>query len=648
MAKADLLPLLTSRLTLAEKFGKSWKDDVKKWENDYRIETMMEAKHKVEGIDNLMQIPYIFSTIESGLPAMFETMPSIILKQRGKEDRDFTEFADKVWEYVIDITQIEEKIEEIGQSFLISGLGVVKFGWVLETEEVEEEQEVPITNEDGTPVLDEAGQPVMTTTIEKVKVPVVDKPFVKPYSYKEIFFSPESHLVTDDEENAMPYVICKSIHTADKIRELFGKKVKEESLVEMNMSDLTGNKEDIGLEKEEAIVKSDIKRACVYEYYGTLPKSMVSDKNWRSEKVYYLAYTTKEILKEPEPMGKKPFLFIGNYSSPSKFFPFGEPKILRSLEQDISLGRSRIADLRDKQGTKIALPQMAGEVDEESLKKAGDYTIMRYTGNTPPQYMTPPPVPETILTALNMSREDIQMTSAQLDISRGGMSSTVDTATGQKIFQQSTDKRNARKRKKIAKLIRHLAKNLLMLCAHNWDVETFAQITDMTPDEIMKAQFIQKLQNLGREYDLDIDIETVTSNKETMSAQAIALYRETKDDQTVNRSEILKHALKIGFGIRDFERFMSNEVQPEQMLQTLEFLVQNGMMQEEQAEQIALLMHEMMGGEQAGTGQVGRPPSADPTAIMQKSMAGADGTQMTAQRDAAYKQQGVPKGAQGT
>jgi hypothetical protein len=336
-----------------------------------------------------------------------------------------------------------------------------------------------------------------------------------------------------------------------------------------------------------------------------------------------------------------------------QFWRFGEAKVIRELEQDVSLGRSRMMDLRDRQGTKIGVPQ-GTEFDEVSFKKSRDYTFMRFMGNNPPLYINPPPLPDTILQGINMSRDDIQMASAQMDISRASMTNTVSTATGQKIFAGETNKRNLRKKKKIAMWLRALAKNLLILCGQNWDEEQFAKITDLPVEVIRQQGWKQKLIDLGEEYDVDIDIDTMGDSKEQDAANAIAMYREMKDSPYINQEELIKWTLKTGFQQKNSDPFLTSYVSPETIMVVMKNLLESGVIMPEDAQMIVDKLDQQMAEQQGAAGQPtggvgtneGRPPINSPTAIVKKSMPGTNAVQMGAQRTAAPKQQNVPKGPQ--
>lgn len=609
--KTPLIDIAKSRLSLGKKFIKKWQSDVKKWLKDYEVDSLDSiSSDSADDLHNVLQIPYIFSTIESDLPSMFDTVPSLIMTQRGKRDRDFTDWTDRIWKYLQDILQLSEKIEDAGFMFLVAGMGVGKYGWTTKTEKVTEPQEVPMTNSDGSPAIDPTtGEPITQTIEQEFEVPVVDRPWMKIEGYEKVYFSPESEFITDDEENKIPWIICQEKKTPDEVEEEFGTKLGESSLTQLDLKEFgIDNDDDADV---NGLVKDDLKRVNLYRYYGVLPRQY-GDKDWSSDSVYYFVFTSGRVIKKPVKTGKKPFVLMGNYGVPSKFFKFGEPKVLRELEQDVSLGRSMIIDYRDKFATKIAVP-VGTEYDEHNLMSPKKHMTVKFNGQTFPQYISPPPLPETILTALQQSRDDIQMTSAQLDISRGGDQNVVKTATGQRIFQMATEKRINRKRRKVARFIRAMAKNLLTMCANNWDVDTFAKITDLDPMQLQQLGYVDSLKKLGDEFDIEIDIEDISNNKESKSAQAIAFYDKTIQDPSVNHAEVLKFVMEVGFQLKDWERFIN----PIPMIPAID---------------------------QPGTeGQVGRPGEANPVDILNKAMPGADANQINAQNAAAYKQTGVPK-----
>lgn len=647
--KMTLIELLKTRVSLGKRFSTDHNKEVEKWMKDYNITTIRDAHFA--NLDNQIQIPYIFSTIESGQANIFEKFPEIVMKQRGKTDREFTSFASQVWDYLEDRLCLEELVEDAAMLFLLTGMSSTRYGWNMETTEVEMPMNDPMTGE---PILDELGQPVM----QKVSVPVKNLPYACNLSYKNVFYSPESKFTLDDEENKIPYIYWVEVLEKEQAEADYGMTIPEDDMEIVNFSEIEGKSiQDKSTPEQENLMQQDLKRVKIYNYVGVLPKDVLPAKtqNHVASAVYYTAFTKNTVLKEPTHIEKKPVLNLGHYGTTDSFWRFGEAKVLRELEQDVSLGRSRIMDLRDRQGTKVAIPSGA-EFDEESWKKSRDYTFMRFIGNTPPQYINPPPLPETILTSINMSRDDIQMASATMDISRGSMSNTVDTATGQKIFSGETNKRNGKKKKKIANFIAALAKNLLILCGQNWDVEKFSEITDIPVEEIEQSGWIDKLKNLGEMYDVDIDIDTMGDAKEMDSANAIALYREMKDSPYINQDELIKYTLKTGFQQKESDKFLSGYISPETMINAIKSLMDQGVLQMEDAQMIVdkltiieqqKAMEEQGGG---GTGAVGanegRPATGNPTDIVKKSMAGTDATQMSAQKSAAYKQTGVAKGPQ--
>lgn len=627
MENNTLLEVLNSRLTLSKKFTKKWIDEVKKWIKDYEIDSLEDIN--AEDLHNKLQIPYIFSTIESALPSMFNSFPSLILKGKGKNDQKFSEFVSNVWEYIYDKTNLEEKVEDAGTMFLVAGMGQLCRSWHTETEKIQEKEQQPILNTDGTPVMDEMGQPLTQEVMKEYEVTVKDQPKVDFESYDKVFYSPESKFVIDDEFGDIPYVFKQMAMTKEEIKSRYKVSIDKDSYMDVKSIDT-----DLDIEDKE-LVKSDLNRHDVYKYQGILPEKYSEDKDWKVDRTYSAIFMKDKILEKPKKIRKKHIYQVGNYGVPTKFFKFGEPKILRELEQDISFGRSTLIDYRDRFANKIAVTTDT-ELDEKAMRSPKKFAVVRYSGSSPPSFITPPPMPETVIMGINQSRQDVAMTSAQLDVGRGGDSAQVDTATGQKIFEQAQSQRIERKRRKIAKFIEAIARDLIIDCAEKWDAEMFAKIVDADPQDQEFLSYLEQLKTIGDRFDIEIEPETVVSNKATVGAQSIALYREMKDDPIVNRVELVKEAIKNGFSRKNVDQFIAQGITPEQMMEAVKILAQQGVIDPAVAEQILQQQPQALG-------RVGRPPSADVGTIMQNSMPGTDSTQIDAQNDAAFKQVGVPK-----
>lgn len=634
----DLLSLLNSRLSLAEAFGKEYRKEVETGITEHELKSF--DKLYFPDLHNRLQVPYIFSTNESALPAMFEQFPEIYMYQGGKKDADFTEFANNIWNHLEKRLNIKAVTEDVAFTFNLSGLSGARWGWETETEIVPEEVENIVMDEFGQPLLDEMGQIVKQKATVEREVVVKDEPYVSYMEYNRVHFSPESKFCTFDKNNkSIPYFIYEEVLDKDIAEYIYETEI--DSTQELDLSKVGENlNNDDSTVRNLSLVRNDIARVHVYHYYGRLPKEQIGE-DWKPYQTYYACFTKEQILKKPEAISDKRMALLGNYGAPSRFYKFGDSRALRELERDISFGRSSMMDYRDKLATKVAVPHGA-EFDESSFKSPKEFTLVRFIGDKYPQYITPAPVPDVVPTLINQSREDIQMTSGQLDVSRGGTTNTVNTATGQKIFQGVHEKRINRKREKIGDFLIALAENLLVLCANNWGVEEFAKITDLEPQEILEQGYIDKLKQIGTIYDIYIDIESVVNNKEAKSAQAIAMYRELKDSPLVNQDELIKSLIKIGFDQRDVDRYLNTQLPPEKLIQAIEQLMQMQFIPEPIAMQLIQAIQDPSQFE-GQTGDVGRPPTQDPTAIVEKSMPGSDSTQISAQNAASYKQMGVPK-----
>lgn len=626
----DLLEVLKSRLSLSEKFREKYIKEVQNALGDYNLTSFEELTAADSELWNKIHVPYIFSTIESGVPSLFDDLPQLLLRAGGKNDEELTDIANQIWGYLKHEIGLKTEIEKVGFMFMLAGTSLLVRDWVYETAEVVEEKEVVVKDSLGNPVTDEDGIVVKQKVKVKRTVPIRNEPSVKYVKMKKWYVSPESEFVEFDKRDKIPYVIIEETMTVDEVEYVYGKKVEGSEV--LDLKDKNKNFKE-WLEENPNVRKEDMERVRVYTYIGTLPKKVIG-KNWRPHQNYKVVFTDKKVLKKPQIVGEKNVHMLKNYGSPESFFGFGEAYALRKLERDVSFGRSKVADYRDKLGTKIGIP-VSSEVDEESLKDPRDFTVVRFAGS-PPEYISPPIIPQVVLDAINMSRSDIQTTSGQLDISRGGDSNTVTTATGQKIFAAVHEKRIRHKREKLARFMAELAKYLLRDCGLHWEASDLAKVIDISEEEIIANGYLEKLAGIDKNYDVIIDPATMMDNSEAESAQAIALFKLLQGNPLVNQEELLKTVLKMGFKQKDVDKYLSRDLSPERLMNAVEQLVNMGLLPKELASDVVQGIAQMESEKNKG----GRPMEQNPVDVMRKSMPGADNTQISAQNQASYKQMG--------
>lgn len=546
----DLLQLLLGRLRLAKAFCKDTHDNWKKHLKDYKIETVVEAIKNSEQIRSALQIPYIFTTVESELPSIFDKMPELIITGKGKRDKELGQISNSIYDYLKEKLALEEKIEDDAIYYSLIGFAVERIKWETKTKKVKESEVVNITDESGNVVENQE-------VLNEYNSPVKDDPDTDTVNPFKMYFSPESKFTVEGDK--IPYLFEETSLTPDEVKEYYDKEIESDS--SLDLSDYEVKEEDF---KGEA--KDDLKRVKVFKYYGTIPQKLAPEKSkWSCEKVYHIDFYSKEILKKEEnPYKSKPYRFLGNYGIPLDFFKFGEARVLRLLEQELSLRRSQMVDYADRFANPKTIVPTTTTFDEKAWKDPSISTIARYDGQQPPAYVIPPEIPAVVIQAERTAREDLQMVSRTLEITRGGNQSIVKTATGQSIFAEAAEKKYRRSRKKIGRFIKSIVRFLLELALINYPEEKVFLITDQegNDQEIDMATVKEKMAGYGSIFDIDILPETVTSNKDVLRAQAIDLYDRTKDDLLINRQEIIKDMLTIGFDRKDTEKYIKQPLVP--------------------------------------------------------------------------------------
>jgi len=146
-----------------------------------------------------------------------------------------------------------------------------------------------------------------------------------------------------------------------------------------------------------------------------------------------------------------------------------------------------------------------------------------------------------------------------LDTSQGSQqSNTVDTATGQAIFAEASEKRIRYAKKKFLQFYKESVVVLLKLAQLYWSEDKVVSLTDDDGKEEEIIVTAQDLSDIDFDKDIFIDAESLTINKDVIRAQAIELYDRVKDDPLVERKEVFKDVLRIGFDKRNPDKYIKD------------------------------------------------------------------------------------------
>lgn len=535
----ELLELLKSRLEIAKTFTKEFQEEVSLNVEDYELENQ-----KIEGVSAFdpktrysMKIPYIFATHESMVSSMFDQPPELVFKGKGRLDDDKKDAVLASYEYLKDVCDIELFMNVSAWWFILCGWTSSNAFFKTET------REIPLVDEmTGEVMLDDFGEPAMRTEY------VFNDPVLEIDNPLKVFWSPESKFSEDGE--GVPYRISEALMEVDVVKEIYGKKVDADGIVEIK-----------GDDQDKADRMSDLKRAKVYFYIGTIPKdSRKGCKNWTLDRLYHIAFTDKLIL-DKEPIESRTFRIGKWHGVPTKFFGFGIGTTLHDSQKDMSIRAGQMRRYADI----AAFPKVAmdaeSDVDEDALQDPRALPVLLYRGQ-PPQYLSPPDLSNTLLIAEEKSRENAQFISGQLDIAKGAQSSnTVKTATGQQIFADSANKRINQAKKQFTRYYREVVIMLLKLAQKYWDDEKIIALTDIDGDrEIAVDKY--SLADIDFDKDIDISAESLSVNKDVLRAQSIEMYNMTKDDPIVDRAMVFKDLMKEGFGKNNPENYITEQGQP--------------------------------------------------------------------------------------
>lgn len=541
---SNLLKLLNSRKDRAEKFTSDEfiqrvKDDIDAYEakmpgiNDIlgvnsskRLQTALNYRYNYV-------IPMIFTNTEAAKASLFERLPDLIIKGRGKNDEAKSELIEAIYEYLKDKLDLDTFAWQAAHWFILSGFVSATIGFNSQSKKNE------VYNEDETPMIDEeTGEVIIEEEFTE------DDPTIGVDNPLRTFFAPDSEFDVDAKK--VPYKVWWAALDTSEIKEKYGKDVE------------ANYQEEFATGKEDDDIKKDCNRVKTYFYCGTVPEEYKDDvESWQPNKIYYIIFTPQEVLHTEE-KERKNFKICRWYANPTDFFGYGFGKIGAPFQKEKSVRvgqRIRFADI-------AAYPKYTvkndgkNKIDVNSLKDPRENLVLFYETDAP-GLLQPGNLAGVVSEAEQSADSDAQSAFGLLDLASGAQeSSTVDTATGQTIFAEASQRRIKHAKRIFMKFYRACVIELFKQCQDNWSNDKVLKITDedgVTEDVIVNAA---DLQDIDFDHDIEINAESVSVNKDVVRQQMIELYDKVKDDPIIDRKIIFKDMLRKGFEINDPDRYI--------------------------------------------------------------------------------------------
>lgn len=559
----ERLSLLKARLSVAKAFCKKPHDAWKKFISEYNIEDFKDT----DEIRDKVRIGYIFRKIESEIPSIFDDQPDLFIKGRGKKVKDLLPLIEGTYDWLWDVQRLEEKVEDAGVYFELLGMAFISSPWVTKNKKILQMQNQPATDKQGNPIIDPVtGQQQIVQVPVEYEVSVIDWPMANLEDPFKVYFSPETQFAPILNYQTCPYYFKEMVIGKEEVKARWGKEVDANETLKLD---------EVNLYKEEnqQVMKDDLKRVTVYEYYGSLPEDMAKDVKgtdgkivtWEYDKEYHIFMTNnEELLVEECSYPYKPLFVLGNYGLANKFFKFGDAKHLMPLVQELEKYRSMILEHTRKTAHPKGLIPSGANIDENKWRdpRSGIYTV--YEGANPPAYLTPPPLGREVATGIDVVRTDLEKTAGSFDLTSGSGQSTVKTPRGIQVYSEAADKGVRRKRKKIARFIREIIIFQFQQIAQNWkpeDNKTISIIDSGIDQQIqVNQEVLDILKGVNDFYHLDIEIESLSVNRVQMKQDALNLWDSVKDHPDIfNLVEVAKDLLQNGYTKKDADRYLLTE-----------------------------------------------------------------------------------------
>jgi hypothetical protein len=554
-SKSDYLKGYKHRINQAQAYRKQQGFD----ECWVRMLDMYRGKHfpATHTREDRIAVNLAFSTVNVIVPSVTVSQPKITVNGTSDEFGDQATIAEAVINYLWRHHNYQPEIQRAVKDSVVFGHGWVKVSWRFSEKEdaispdeaeaeyqrmVEQADQAAVENPDLAAQLP-TNEDIRANLSQTAMRVVEDRPVVERVSPFDMLVDPEATSMSE-----IRWIAQRVVKTLDEVQrdERFGParmRVKPDSAV----------RSDVELPVDEARKRygSDIERVTLWEFYDV-------ERNTIS----ICAEGSDEFLVSPQAMPYAfghPFVMIGNYDVPDRFYPMGDLEAIEPLQHELNKTRSQMMNSRKHMGRKyLYYEQSFGPEGRRALESDRDGEMVAVVDTRPLSDVVRPfpatPLQAEVFNYSSIIETDINTVSGVSEYARGQTPDVRRTATEASILQDNSNARSAHKLAQVERLISDVARKIVQLCQQYMTGEQVARVTG--PDGPLWFDYTRD--DILGEFDFEVEAgSTQPMNETNRRQQAIAMMNTMAPfiGTIIDPTEIARHALKYGFGVKNPDKF---------------------------------------------------------------------------------------------
>ena len=564
--KADEYDQVKQRLRMAQK----WRTDEgydAKWRRMidlYRGKTYWD-NNQFGATSDRISVNLAFSTVNVIAPSVAVNHPKITVNATKEGDAERAVFVESVINYLWRHHDYRKPFRRMVKDFLIVGHGWLKVGWKFVEEERnlsdnemndEYSRSVQEITDFGRENPDQAGglptdQEILDSLPATKMIVIEDQAFVERVSPFDMFVDPEATCIEDAKWIAQRIVRPVSEVKKDKrLKASARRKVQADSGIKSRWDN----------DDERDRYSDLVDRVTLYEYYD-LENGTIS----------ICSATGDEYLLDPTPMPYSfghPFVMLRNYDVPDIFYPMSDLEAIESLQEELNKTRTQMVNHRKRYARKYLYHERSfGPEGREALESDEDGRFVpvidenRNLGEVVVPLAQVPLAPE-MYNHSNIIEQDINTVSGVSEYARGQMPEIRRTATEASIIADAGNARAADKLAMIELNIGAVARHILQLMQQYMTRPQMVRITGKNNEDFFVAY---SREDIIGEYDFKVEGgSTQPLNETARRQQAISLMNAVAPlvGVVIDPTELAKHVLSYGFGVKDPEKFLVQQQAP--------------------------------------------------------------------------------------